>query len=57
MKRWIVGVNGNEEVEVKAHGVVLDDGYLFFFMKDGDRNRNVAIFAAGCWCFYVEEEV
>lgn len=33
MKRWIVGVNGNEEVDVKAHGVADADGYLFSTLR------------------------
>lgn len=55
MKRWIVGVDG-VDIEVRADGVIIDQGGMsVFFVKDGDKNRNVAVFATGKWEYWMEE--
>lgn len=54
MKQWIVGVDG-VDIEVRADGIADYDGFLFFFVKDGDKNRNVAVFATGKWEYWMEE--
>lgn len=57
-KTYTIGC-GEMETTVKAEGVFYSSdatAALCFYVRDGDKNRNVAVFAPSKWDYYLEDE-